>query len=727
MSWASLSWTKRLRRRLSAPASITVVALTIIPTVMLLATLAYPVGGGGVREFTSSDQTRLGGSSGASGIRPLRASFVRDQLPGLSTGFEADSALTGTRSLFAPARRSGSLALSGPLALVEATAIKPLLNDHFASAYPIGVVPFNAHSRTTGATSDPGEPSGCSNGAGTVWFTFTPAKAQTLVFSTFGSDFPGSIAVYTGVDVHSLQQRSCGSRFMTFGVKQATTYFVQIGGAGDLVFHLGIDPGRGVNEITSRSTGGRQSQFASDTGSVSADGRYVTFDSADTALADDDPTRNYQTLAQCPSIPIPTANLSEDQRGSVRPCYISMYQRDMLTGKTYGLSGGFNQHSNDDGSIVSFMAIENNTGQIYVWNRATAHADRADLKPDRTPSNQGSADPVVSGNGRYVAFYSNAQDIAAHNTQHVVTFVFDRVTQTTRMVRTPSGGELNDWSAPTCMNEDGRYLVISTAASNLAPGDTNNAEDYYRIDLVTGDAVRVSVSSTGAQGNKASQRVQFISGHCLSADGRYVMFNSSATNLVPDDTNGSQDLFVHDIVTGTTERVDVSSTGDQANENLALQSARTETPVGNTCTSAAVKQFTLDEILAAHSLNLGLPVKGLPVLLPAGYCGGTDDLRYGYGISSNGRYVVFGSNATNLTPDGDTNNASDIFRHDRLTGQTIRISNAPDGTQGERDSWGHLVMTADGRGVVYQSRASNLVARDLNNDVDVFYWHETSS
>src|SRR5436190_1935582 len=164
---------------------------------------------------------------------------------------------------------------------------------------------------------------------------------------------------------------------------------------------------------------------------------------------------------------------------------------------------------------------------------------------------------------------------------------------------------------------------------------------------------RVSVVSGGTEGNNASL------GSALSADGRFVAFDSSATDLVAADTNGVSDVFVHDRQTGTTERVSVASDGAEGN-------------------AASV----------------------------------------GAALSADGRFVAFHSAATNLVAD-DTNGTTDVFVHDRQTGMTERVSVASDGTQGNNAS-SYPALSADGRFVAFDGAASDLVAGDSNGATDVF-------
>jgi Tol biopolymer transport system component len=203
------------------------------------------------------------------------------------------------------------------------------------------------------------------------------------------------------------------------------------------------------------------------------------------------------------------------------------------------------------------------------------------------------------------------------------------------------------------------------------PGDTNGAWDIFVHDRKTGETTRVSADSAGNQGNADSSNKPAI-----SADGRYVAFQSRASNLVPGDTSNAADVFVHDRQTGETTRVSVDSAGNQGNAD-------------------------------SH--------------FPA--------------ISADGRYVAFQSLASNLVP-GDTNNAADVFVYDRQTGETTRVSVDSAGNQGSIQSGspsssesigsaGSSVVVAiggDGRYLAFASDEFNLVPGDTNGYPDVFVY-----
>ena len=109
------------------------------------------------------------------------------------------------------------------------------------------------------------------------------------------------------------------------------------------------------------------------------------------------------------------------------------------------------------------------------------------------------------------------------------------------------------------LSADGRYVAFSSTATNLAPGDTDDGNDVYVRDRQLGTTTLVSVSSAGVKGDSGGWLPTF------SADGRFVSFNSESTNLVPNDTNGRIDLFVRDLLSNQTTRVSVGTGGTQAN------------------------------------------------------------------------------------------------------------------------------------------------------------------
>ncbi len=172
-----------------------------------------------------------------------------------------------------------------------------------------------------------------------------------------------------------------------------------------------------------------------------------------------------------------------------------------------------------------------------------------------------SNDPTLSADGRYVAYGSVASTLVAGDTNGARDiFVHDRTTATTTRVSVATGGtQSNGTSEDPVLSDDGRYVVFQAAASNLVAGDTNAVQDAFVHDRQTGTTSRLSVSSSGVEGNGDSLEPT------IAGNGSAVAFESAATNLVTGDTNAAVDIFVRDLAAGTTVRVSVDSAGAQAN------------------------------------------------------------------------------------------------------------------------------------------------------------------
>ncbi len=344
-----------------------------------------------------------------------------------------------------------------------------------------------------------------------------------------------------------------------------------------------------TTERVSVSTGGAQgndSSYLSGLRSISADGRFVTFDS---------------------------------------------WASNLVAGDTYG---------NRD---------------VFVRDRQSGTTERVSVA---TGGMQGHADswfPSISADGRFVAFESLASNLVAGDTNGWPdVFVRDRQSGTTERVSlAPGGAEGDNDSSDPSISADGRFVAFWSWASNLVAGDTNGWADVFVCDRQSGTTERVSLATGGAEGNNGSAYP------AISADGLFVAFQSSASNLVIGDTNARADVFVRDRQSGTTERVSVDSAGAQGNLDSWYPS-----------------------------------------------------------ISADGHFVAFFSFSSNLVA-GDTNAHEDVFVRDRQSGTTERVSVATDGTQGNTASESPSI-SADGRFVAFESFSSNLVPGDTNESDDVF-------
>jgi hypothetical protein len=258
----------------------------------------------------------------------------------------------------------------------------------------------------------------------------------------------------------------------------------------------------------------------------------------------------------------------------------------------------------------------------------------------------------ISGDGRFVTFNSDATNLVDNDTNgQTDVFVRDTLAGTTSRISVPDqslpDNEGNGYSQLPRITSDGRYIAFESRASNLVSGDTNDKIDIFVRDTQTNKTIRVSVHTNGAQGTFDSYY------GAISADGRFVAFYSLASELVDNDNNDWYDVFVHEVSTHTTSRVSVSSSGSESEGS-----------------------------------------DGIP------------------DISGDGRYVVFGSGSTNLVP-GDTNRHYDVFVHDRVTQETKRISVNNLAEQGNGESY-YSKISEDGSLIVFSSEATNLT--DDNND-----------
>src|SRR4051795_8290641 len=203
---------------------------------------------------------------------------------------------------------------------------------------------------------------------------------------------------------------------------------------------------------------------------------------------------------------------------------------------------------------------------------AAGTPQRVSVSSHGVQGNGDSTGPAFSADGHVVAFVSAANDLVPGDTNGnhcragflcgFDVFARDLTTGATERVSVSSAGvQGNDISFSPAVSTAGRFVAFRSFASNLVPGDTNATDDVFVRDRQNGTTERVSVSSTGVQGNGPSG----LGGVAISGDGRFVVFDSPATNLVPGDTNRQNDVFVRDRQNGTTARVSLSSTGLQCN------------------------------------------------------------------------------------------------------------------------------------------------------------------
>lgn len=306
----------------------------------------------------------------------------------------------------------------------------------------------------------------------------------------------------------------------------------------------------------------------------------------------------------------------------------------------------------------------------------------------------------VSADGRYVAFTSAAPNLAPGDTNNTWdVLIRDRRTGTTSLVSRSGAGVPGDSSSyGQSLSPDGRYVAFTSGATDLVPGDTNGADDGFVHDRRTGRTSRVTLTGGGTQANGRS------GAPAISADARFVAFVSEATDVVPGDTNGVADVFLRDRHAGTTVRVGGAAAPSDApaisadGRHVAFTSEAALVPADTN----GLADVYLRDLSTGGLRRVNVSTTGTQA----------DALTVSPTISADGRFVAFTSEAA-LVP-GDGNGAADVFLRDVHAGTTVRVSSAAGG-----GGYGPM-LSADGRYVAFSSDATDLVAGDTNGVTDVF-------
>lgn len=434
--------------------------------------------------------------------------------------------------------------------------------------------------------------------------------------------------------------------------------------------------------------------------------------------------------------------------------------------------------TSDDGRYVAFESQADNlvagdgngTADVFVHDRQTGTTTRVSLHTDGTEGNRPSSDPSISSDGRYVAFESDADTLVDGDTPFPFgfpdIFVRDRDADgngtyddplgvsTVRVSVDSAGTEGDGPSFHPSISVNGRYVAFQSDADLVLPdnGSTDiwvhdrDADEDGIYDDEDGiydpgevSTVRVSVDSTGSQGDDHSYSPS------MSGDGRYVAFESIATNLVPGGSDGSIHIFVHD--RDADEDGNYDEAGFIGTVQVSIDSAGTEGDAGSGAPSISSDGRYVAFESSATNLVPGGSNGSIHIFVhdrdadedgiyddedgtydagevftvqvsvdSAGTEGDADS--HAPSISSDGRYVAFESDATNLVAD-DTNGSTDVFVHDLQTGETTRVSVDLAGVEGNGSS-NFPSMSADGKSVTFQSDADNLVAGDANAAPDIF-------
>jgi Tol biopolymer transport system component len=403
----------------------------------------------------------------------------------------------------------------------------------------------------------------------------------------------------------------------------------------------------GSTILLSEGPAGQDATSNSSWPSMSADGRFVVFSSWASNLVPHD-------LNDAPDI----------------------FVRDLVTGATtlisvdsagaQGNDSSFSPSISADGNVVAFRSDATNLiagdteGKIdvFVHTISTGVTQRVSQRPSGLGANRDSGEPAISGDGRIVAFSSDANNLVSVriNVTGICCdiFVHNVATGHNRLGDPMLDGRGASDSFAPVLSSTGRYLGFFSWGCDIVQGiPCLDESSVYRLDLRTNAMTLVTEAYKGGIGFGCG------SNPAISADGTKVAFISDGNNLVPGDTNGAYDVFVRNLMTGVTTRVSVTSKGAQTNGGLGR-----------------------------------------------------------VGISADGRFITFQSDAWNIVPN-DANLVQDIFVHDMRTGRTTRVSVGSAGQEADAYS-ANAAVDADGDAIAFESDADNLVPPDENFTTDIF-------
>lgn len=449
------------------------------------------------------------------------------------------------------------------------------------------------------------------------------------------------------------------------------------------------------------STEGVEANGESYGATISANGRYVVFESDADNLVEDDTNDATDIFVHDLQTGI-TERVSIASDGTESD--------DSVSGADISADGRYVVFDSESDTLV--VGDGNEYGDVFLHDRETGETTIVSVS---TTGEQGWSDsegPSISDDGQRVVFYSEAENlVAGDNNSQGDLFLRNLQTQETiRISEITKDVYANDSTINPTFSSDGNYFVFESSASTLVPGDTNGSSDIFFVDMATGEIERISVSTAGTQGVSSSYSPD------LSDDGRYVVFHSSAYNLVTGDTNNQEDVFLRDRQTNTTTRISVKDDGTEGDDYAAyakisdngqyvtffsFASNILSTPMNG---SSNVYRY---DVQNESIERVSFPVSGVDI----------DNNVFSGGISADGRYVVFLTNATNVVS-GDTNNQADIFIRDMQEETTTRIV-----AEDTSEANGYMTspsISADGQYIAFSSAASNLVSGDTNNQNDIF-------
>lgn len=407
--------------------------------------------------------------------------------------------------------------------------------------------------------------------------------------------------------------------------------------------------------LVSVTTDGRAANQTSSQPAISADGRYVAFTSKASNLVAGDTNRKTDVFVR-------DLQLGRTERVSVA---------------SDGTQG--NDHSNEpaisgNGRFVVFTSEATNLVPesddrrggdwyrgpgiyVYLHDRQTHTTELISIDSNGVPADERAWLGDVSYDGRYVIFSSHCEHLVQpdYNGNRRDVFYHDRVTGLTRMIDLKPNGQ-NPWEGGSfsAISADGNRIVFRSLDGGLVAGDTNQDFDIFVYDVAAGTTRRVSVTSSGGQGNDMANRP------AISADGLFAAYDTTST-LVSGDSNGRSDIFVHELATGVTTRVSVRSDGAQANNQSTqpwMSGDGRLVVFTSTATNLVAGDSNRQSDIFLHDRQTGVTSR---VSLTAGGGEATGGASTAPRLSADGHSVVFMSKAKNLLPGVNPGAASQIY------------------------------------------------------------------
>lgn len=383
----------------------------------------------------------------------------------------------------------------------------------------------------------------------------------------------------------------------------------------------------------------------------------------------------------------------------------------------------YDEYISTTGRFVVFASTATNlidgefhfSQQIYLRDRQLNKTYLCSKDLAGNEGNDNSSRPYVTADGRYVTFTSLANNLVI-NDNNGWSDVFRKDMQTGQIIRvsvSTAGVEADNDCADGICSDDGRYVTFSSFATTLVSGDPMY-QDVFLRDTQLNKTTKVSVSTAGTAGNGDSGRPK------LTPDGHYVAFHSLAENLVTPDTVATREVFLRDLVGNTTERIAITFDNKESSGNatnpmcsangrfVAFASSGTDlvTGDGNGARDVFVRDRQLKTTERVSLSTAGVEQDG-------------DLFDSTVSISDDGRFVAFNSYAVNLGLVTDDNNAADVFVRDRQDSKTYHVSVSTAGAISNAAS-SHATISGNGQFACYVSSGDNLVANDKNGTQDAF-------